>query len=290
LDGSKLRQDLLVAESAKEIKCRNCEKEGQFVHFLKTETTKGPVYMEYGSMPGDGRQGDPNYRNLFFIDPRVFGLRASRAGQMHAHQLDAILGKTDRTPPSLEKTKWNGNEAYIVRFTATSGPKAKFAYWIVPEMDHSVVRCEHEGQDDAGKKYLASLKCEIEKYGKPGIWFPKAYVAEGTSGEKSLWRETMHLTDVKINEDLPPDTFKLIGMNIPVGWPIYGTAVPDKNKKYKWDGSKMIESTPPNAKDQPKQTASAPLEEGSAKTILLTAAAALAVSGTVALGLYFRNR
>ena len=286
LDGDKLRQDRLDNGKIEDLKCRNCEKEGQFIRFINQGK---PVYMEYGTMPGDGRRGDGNYRNLFLIDPRVLGLMATTAGVLHPYQLDSILATTDRTPPTLEKNKWNGKDAFIVRFEAKSGPKIKYALWIVPSMDYSVVQSAKESEDGSGTKYASILKCEMEKYGKPGTWFPKSYAAEDVSVGKTLWREKMELSDVTINEPLPANTFKLAGMNIPVGWPIYGSALPDKRKRYKWDGSKIVESDSPKAKDQPKSSSAAPTN-GTPRGVLLAGAGGLAIAGTLTLGLFFRKR
>lgn len=288
LDGIQLREDRFVADRIQSIQCRNCEKAGQFIRFHNVKIGANPVMIELGTMPGDGVKGDPNYRNLFFTDPRVFGLQPSISGVLHAFKIDTMLGRADRTPPILEKTKWNGYDAYIIRFVLTTGDKAKYAYWLVPAMDYSVVRVDGESES-MGRKTSLSLKSEMERHGKPGIWFPKSYVAESHIDGKLAWSDTVSVTDVTINQPLPADTFRLAGMNIPAGWPIKGSALPDKTKQYEWDGKKIVERGAPKGKAPPDEASSAP-PGSSQRGLFLTGAGVLALGGTVALALAYRKR
>jgi hypothetical protein len=284
LDGKKLRQDKLVGNRITD--CRNCEKDGQFIHFNSTKVQGNPVSMEFGTMPGDGKKGDTNYQNMFFYDPRVFGLQTASIDNFHAYALDTLLGGADRTAPSLEKTRWNGQEAYLVQFTRTTS-QAKVSFWIVPEMDYSVVQVESAGTV-AGKSFNQSLKCEMERYGKPGVWFPKSYVAEGALEGKSAWKEKMQISDVKINEAIPADTFRMVGMNIPAGWPVHGSALPNKNKRYEWDGTDLVERKAANKRDRPKNASESPSSHKNG--MLLTAAGGLSVFGATALAIFFWKR
>lgn len=285
LDGIQLRQDDLTDGQARGIRGRNCEKEGQYVHAPNlVKEAGGKVAIQFGTMPAEGKKGDHNFGNIFFVDPRVVGLQADTAGVLYHYKLDSELGRADRTAPTIEKTKWNGHDAYLVRFTVKT-TKTTCAFWIVPEMDHSVVRIEYEG---AGK-YAKSLKCEMERYGKPGTWFPKSYQAQLVVDGKLRWRDSMELSDVKINEPIPADTFQFVGMNIPEGWPVHGSAVPFKGKWATWDGKKLVEPEPRKKKAQPKEM-SAEAPDGPPRGLLLTASAGFAVVGAIALSLFFWKR
>jgi hypothetical protein len=290
LSGNQLRHDTFRGAIVNRNICRNCEKDGQFIRYHNAKFANKSVYLEYGTMPGNGRAGDPNFRNLLFIDPRVMGLQPSSAGALHKFTLDGTLGSTDRTAPTLEKSKWNGHDVFLVRFAVTTYGKPKRTYYIVPAMDHSVVRVDFERTDDGGRKFAGSLKCDMMRYGKAGIWFPKSYLLEAFVDGKVHVRETMKLTDVTINEPLPANTFRLAGMKLPVGWPIRGSALPNKNKAYEWNGKSPVEEKPAPA---PKGSAEDVFSESSGaprRNVLLAAAGTFAVAGAFALGAFFWKR
>ncbi len=269
LDGKRLRQDRLAGEGVKEITCINCEKEGQFIQFHSADK----VSVQYEKMDS------ANYRDIMLVDPRVVGLQTAQSGFLWNYKLDTSLGSADRSAPTSEKTKWNGIDGYVVRFKQTTTGR-KLTYWIVPSMDYSVVRVDFE---ITGKNVITtrSLKCEMEKHGKPGVWFPKSYVAEEYKGGKLTWSEKLAITDVKINEDLPVDTFRFAGMNIPAGRTIYGNALPTKRSKiYQWDGKEIIEVDRAKNKEPTKEMSEAsPVNRG----MLLAGAGGLSVVGAVAL-------
>ena len=96
----------------------------------------------------------------------------------------------------------------------------------------------------------------------------------------------MEVSNVQINEALPPDTFRFAGMNIPAGWPVRGSALPEPRKLYEWDGNAIID---PGAKKAPPVKMSSATEPPNRAT-LLTAAGGLSVCGAVVLGVYFWKR
>jgi hypothetical protein len=288
LDAIQLRQDELSGEQVLAINCRNCEKKGQYIRCpTMNKDERAKVSIEFGSMPGEGRKGDANYHNMFLLDPRVIGLQAETVGVLHHYKLDTELGRTDRGPATLEKTKWNGHETYLIRFVVKT-TKVKYSFWIVPTMDHSVVRIDCEGEG----KYLKTVKCDMDRYGKPATWFPKSYVAELVVDGKLRWRDSMDLSDAKINEPVPASAFQLSGMGIPEGWPLNGSALPFKSKKGTWDGQKLIEAEIRTKKSAPpkKELSVAPSDLTPPRGLLLGVGAVMAMVGAIALTLFFWKR
>lgn len=274
IDGNQLRNDRPT-----EILSFNSPKEGQYIRFHPSGPTGPKVALVIGLIK------EPRGM-LFSVDPRVLGLQPARNGHLWLYKLDTFLGRADRTKPTLEKGKWKEHDSYIVRFALTTGVENKWTYTIVPALDHSVVRVEYENKD--GSK--GTCESEMQRYGKPGAWFPKRCVSELRKKDGKLeWRYTTEVVDVTINEPFPVDPFQLPGMNIPVDTPIHDDSVPDK--LYKWDGKKIVErETPKKVAETREEMSFAQGDEGSKRTLLLAASGGFALAGVIAVGFVYRKR
>jgi len=281
LDGTKLRNDRLPGSPA--IECLNCPREGEFIRSLggKPDTLQPTVTVYLGKISQGGAAP--------LTDPRILGLQPVYRGIMYSYRIDTIMGRADRTKPALEKGKWQGHDCYVVRLELT-GPKTKFAFTIIPAMDHSVVRVEAENRRPDNTVWSATCESAMQRYGKPGWWFPKSCITESKVDGKLEWRDTVEVSDVTLNEPLPAKVFSLSGMDIPVGAIVMDTSSP--GKLFEWDGKSVVElPQPPSKKTGTSETPSqAQQRRNPPRTMLFAASGSLGVLAMVALGLFYRKR
>lgn len=279
VDGHRLRSDISHTFDPKEPLWRNsyglnCQKEGHYVIYSEPKG-KEQVSVRLGKIGDENQKG-----HLAVADFRALGMNpAGIAGTLRHYQLDSELGRADRTKPTLERARWQENECWIVRYTWLTAPKGKIAIWIVPSMDHSVVKMELEIQS-MGRHEKEVAEFNLKRYGKKGIWYPKSCTYVAHHDGKFFSKAATEVLEATFNEPIPADTFGFAGMKIPPGTPVNGSGVPAVGR-YVWDGRDIVE-----VPKGPQMPASVP---SSNRTWLLVLGGALTLTAGAACWLLLRK-
>jgi hypothetical protein len=213
--------------------CRNCEKENSWLTFVK----KGPNHV--GAV--EVKPITPNQPPSFLYDVRLLGIAGGDHFTIMNRNFNTILGMTDRDKPSLERSTWKGQEAWLIKYTKPRLRGQMVRIWIVPGMGHSVARMEVEGTSvskDGTYHYLSLDESELRQYGEKGVWFPASRLHELKYDGKLVARELAEVKEAVFNEPLPPDTFNFSGMDLAQGAKIVG--LEKSGRVLTWDGSKAF--------------------------------------------------
>jgi hypothetical protein len=211
----------------------------------------------------------------------VFGLVPTPSLVLFHHRIDSILGEMNRTKPALERARWKEHDCYIIRYTNLMKSKPKVAIWVVPSMDHSVVRIEVESSSD-GDHSKTWIESDLKRYGKAGIWYPTSCTYANYKNGNLHQRELIEISEATLNEPIAPDTFRMIGMDIPPGTPVSGSALPPR--RHLWDGRAIVRQAMPAVPESP------PPQSSANRSLLLVAGLVLMFVATTFVYLFFRKR
>jgi hypothetical protein len=137
------------------------------------------------------------------------------------------------------RESWKGMDCQRIDYSLTKGVRVHI--WVVPAWGPSVGRIEMENEV-AGRHYVESIESDNHQFGTANIWFPQSCVYESLRDGKSVEKEEVKVEVQSLNEPLPADTFRLAGMDIPVGWPISGYRLEGMST---WDGKEIEAKEPP---------------------------------------------
>jgi len=232
LEPSKSRRDLwwlkgAEEKSARQIDCRNCERNGYNVLWDETELPSGTIVVSFVKM---GPEYNSPQRKL--LDLRMLGLVPVHVNSLTGFHLESYLTRTDRDKPTVKRDVWKGQECWLIQYVDVW--KSNIHIWICPQKGNSVVRMISEDKGRDGVLWLSSIESTVESVGRSGLWFPSLCVFERIRDGKPDAREVLEITDLSLNEPIPPEVFSLAGMDIKDGTTISG--VPELGSWHWKDG------------------------------------------------------
>ncbi len=255
------------------IEGRNCERSGYSIDYWEKHIENGSIALELKRVPPRS-EAPPS--GIF--DPRLLGLSPVSSWSLWSHHLQAVLMRPDRTPPQLRAVRWHGIRCWAISFRSFAG--VKFDVWVVPSQGYSVVRSFSESQQ-GGKPYRQIVETEVAPVGNTGLWFPRQCTYTCTAGDKLIDSELLRVTDITLNQALPPKVFKLAGMDIAPGTVIAGETPNGKPQALDWTGTKMVPHVNPAIPFRPL--------EHSKRGWVIGMAVACVLVASVSLTLYWRR-
>jgi hypothetical protein len=272
-DGKQIRADIMLRYKKdeafhREVNCRNCEFDGYYVLLLEEKLDNKPVALALHPM-GDNVSPDSSYAVL---DPRLLGMVVDNSANLALarSRLDSYVGAPGREQVSIRRELWKGMDSQRIDYRFP--PASAVREWVVPAWGPSVGRIEVEA-DVNGHHHHDWVESEYQQVGKAGVWFPRICTHESWTDGKLTDREVVDVEVLSLNEPLPADTFRLAGMNIPVGWPVTGFREEGMST---WDGKKVVPQTPSALpKPLPPSTIRGWLYAVSAVTLAVIAAMAI---------------
>jgi len=237
-DDKSLRNDLELRyqkndPSHREIRCRNCERDGYVVRY-SFQIMDGAVMTV--SLHEIDLLADP--ASMPVIDPRLLGLFPDSTPNGIMYHDESYLRRFDRDEPSLHEDTWEEMDCWRVEYVTLNDVRIRI--WIVPAQGPSVVRMEQEWHAK-GKRdghFLDRIEVGLSRVEPAGIWYPESIVYERTKDGVSLEREVVDVVVRSMNEPLDSSTFQLIGMGIPAGTPVSGYL--DPRGSVEWDGREIV--------------------------------------------------
>ncbi len=246
-EGNQVRNDILSrypkdATQHKEINCRNCEYKGYYVEYNSYSKDVLPtVHLE-------PLAGEENPDRSAALDPRLLGLvvDTSAALGLSRSRLDSYVGAPNREGVTMEQGSWKEVECRVIHFRFPQWNQG-VRVWVVPAWGPSVVRIETSGKIERegptkGLDYQDSVESDYKPVGAAPVWFPRTCVYERRIGGKVYEREVADVEVRSLNEPLPPDVFKLAGMDIPPKTAVVGYR---KEGLSYWDGKTIVPQDPP---------------------------------------------
>jgi hypothetical protein len=173
------------------------------------------------------------------IDPKVLGIIPNQPTLANRYNLNSYIGSEASKNGTVEKGIWKGKSCYIVTFN--SG-KSQIRYWVVPEMDYSVISIERKYPLDKLKKPSEHdrTRTEYQKDTKSGIWFPKKINFKRLRNGTIRTTEYASIKLVSLNEPIDPEVFSLNGIGITPGARVRNKDLKEPVRKI-WDGEKVVD-------------------------------------------------
>lgn len=209
--------------------CRGCD-EGEYIFYSDEKDKVG------ATVGVEVRTGQKTKRlsRLQQVNPRMLGMYPDTVSNLAHKNLESVLLRPDQENMKIVQIEWRGHRCYRIHFN--SHTKANWRVWVVPDWGHSVVRISAEA-DYYGKHYSSWVESDVQQYKKSGLWYPRSCVYERHVNGSFALRQITEVRHVELNEDLPPDTFSLRGMNLPIGKSIVGLS---EKGSLIWDGEKPV--------------------------------------------------
>jgi hypothetical protein len=232
-DGERVRVDDYGAGKKREIACIHCERSNHYVWFNESNVGTPRVALCLYRLDEPG----PHLTDDLVFDFRALGVVACPFMLVGRSKVGQVLLATDRTNLRMEETKWNGIPAKQLSFTLSRPWKPQLKLIFVPEMGGNVVYSEAVAETN-GKPGKDVLESELATFGKEKIWFPKKLSYKEVIDEKVQLQEVVSVEDITLNEAIPAEIFKLIGMALPNDLRIH-TKDPALGQ-LKWDGKAIV--------------------------------------------------
>jgi hypothetical protein len=246
-DGKKLRNDDLLRYTDepkdtplhREVKCRNCEKNGYWVDYIDKKSPQGELAVSMTDMTANPL---PEVFNL--IHPRCLGMAPESFPNLTASRahLESYVARSDRRNTSIQRVSWKDREcvqiSYQLPTDADYADNAHVRIWISLHQGPSVVCIEAEA-DVHGKHYADTVESDLRQFMPSGLWYPQAVVYERLIDGKSVEKEVTEVQLLALNEPVPLEIFTLAGMELPVDKPV---SVVDKKegRLLYWNGEKLV--------------------------------------------------
>jgi hypothetical protein len=231
MDGDRLRTDHVdhypgLGDQAgrRYIECFNCERPGHHLTYPEVPHVVGRLEPVPGGKFESVRAT---------IDPRLIGYVPVTYGVLWHFRLDSYIGRADRSDPQLTREALNGVDCRVVRYTFVQG-KVQVAIWFDPKRGHHPLRIVH-----AENGFRMAVDVEPQPAGN-GLWYPKTVRFTEHVGGKLAIEEVVEVTEVRLNEPIPADTFMLRGMGIADGthFSVYGTKPTERS--WVWTGGQLV--------------------------------------------------
>jgi hypothetical protein len=231
MDGDKLRADhidhhpsLGKQTGRRYIECFNCERPGYHLTYPEVPHTMGRLLPQK-----DGKFAP--VRPTF--DPRLLGYVSGRYGTLHNFRLDSDIARSDRNNIQLTDEIMDGHNCQVVRYTIDKND-VRVAIWFDTMRGYHPIRFTFE---DGNKTFHQSTAVDLQPVGN-GLWYPRIVrFAQHVRGMLDV-EETIEVTEVRINQPIPVETFSLKGMEIADG--TYFDIVGTTERSWVWRDGKLI--------------------------------------------------
>lgn len=208
-----------------------------------------------------------SYTNMM-IDPLVVGMVCSRAGHLYTQNLRSTVGHASRINLRFERAIVEGQAVEQVTYSVPEFHK-NVRLLFAPDKGWSPISCEIELPDRRapGATYLHKMSVEVAAIGADQLWFPKLITLKGyrrpaelgqeSASEESVYKEELEVSDVHLNEPIPPETFNFAGMEIPPGT-IIDFISDQVEPMRKWNGKEAVFAAPQRGHDEIQPRANRP--------------------------------
>ncbi len=237
----RLRCDRIMltrAEEHRTVYCENCERPGCYVFYDDRDLPKNrrPLLLQSMEVPAGAVRRGADLR----FDPRVIGVGGRSFFIYHSVTVGKLIGRTDRSPPTIRATEWQGKKAWSVSYRLNHGPSVVDTF--VPECGYCMVRHELESLPvEAGADSIKNImEAEPAQHGSKGRWFPAKVVFHQYRNGALTEKNVIKIEDAAFNEPILPTTFMISGMAIPAGASV-NMLVPGAKGAYYWDGATIVQ-------------------------------------------------
>ena len=130
-------------------------------------------------------------------DVRERGVTFDRVAKDSRYKSFKVLGPDPTTSSAIQVT---------FQF-AGSGRPVNYAVWLDPAVNHLIRRVVRTVESPQG---VLAYEMAVEQFGEPkaGIFIPTTVVFHSKVGKVAFPKVTLTLTDLRVNESLPPATFR----------------------------------------------------------------------------------
>lgn len=222
LDGSRVRED---QESGGVVRTK-CFGEKLYYGYEHREG--------YGLEVRDFRFASRKDHHYFVHDPTILMLYPLWYRVSESVHKESFIGSPRRTKFALQRTQWDGQEAWQVSFMQND---CRITYWVVPSRGYSIVRMA---------SYAPTPQTVIEHsvqstnaHVRDGIWFPTTVRYVELVDGKLTEQEDLEIETISINEPIDSAIFTPSGMNIPPGT-VASRFPRTSDDKLMWDGKQVV--------------------------------------------------
>lgn len=258
MSGTKIRADVTrdggTFAGFRTVDCLNCDTDGWGIRANDKPPMATTVFRL--NAPGASELRDA-------IDPRLIGYAPRSFARLKGARLDGTVGRPDRDEPIVTTERLNGLDCRVLRWTNKNG--ARVGVWVCPAQGYNVLRIEARSPAGQKPEHVQSVSSELSQSQPSGLWFPRRVVYEDRPGGELREREVVDITEVQLNEAIPPETFTLDGIKLRAG--AYIANQGDRKKSGFWDPATQT-ITPPSPPPGLLQVANpaTPVETGSRPT------------------------
>jgi hypothetical protein len=169
--------------------------------------------------------------------PRLLGTSPIDSFNVVHFDLESLIGKTDRSTPTLTRARWNGLDCWKIDYTAKDGMLVRA--WAAPERGNSIVRLEIERSGKSAFKGRSTIECDVRRVAGTEIWFPVAINFESTINGRLQRTESLKIESEQFNKPLDPKVFTPAGMAIAAG--THASFNPRRGRsEWYWDGKNFV--------------------------------------------------
>jgi hypothetical protein len=225
LSGNQIRADVVRQGSAfagfRTVECLNCDKEGWGIRANDMPRMATSVFRL-------GPSGAEDMRDA--IDPRLIGYAPNTFAVLKNMRLDSWVGRTDRDDPAVTAERFEGLNCWVVRWANKNGWRS--GVWVCPSQGHNVIRIESRSPPNEKQQLVQAVTSELVQVQPSGLWFPRRAVYEQRTDDDLEYREIIQVSDVRVNEPIPAETFTLAGIGLRPGAFVLSE---DRKKGGRWD-------------------------------------------------------
>jgi hypothetical protein len=204
--------------------------EGRYVFFTNIDSPIGVPSVQISN------DRESNRFPIIINDPRVFGIKPIQFGLLPSVQFDETLSSI-KPGDSCEAVTFRGQPAIRSIRKLPGDHPFEIIRWYLPSCGGEVAKYERiDHTPDDQNSLVYETFPELHK--ASGIWYPRRTVYIFTAKGKIVNHEEVIVKELEINKPLPPDTFSLRGLPVPIGRTIRGLEGSDS--KHNWDGTHPI--------------------------------------------------
>lgn len=167
------------------------------------------------------------------VDPRKIGLIPRDQGLFYRFEPNHFLAPDD--PEKVNRSPDVIDNVDVVKIEFEKG-RMPVTLWIDEARGPSLVAAETE-QPYKGGVLRDSIAVELAQYGE--FWYPGVVEYERKHDGELLQRSVLKVTSAEFNIDLPPNTFTLAGLGLPIGKMVREIPAPPGPVR-QWDGKQLV--------------------------------------------------
>ncbi len=245
--GTKIRADVIrdggTFAGFRTVDCLNCDKDGWGIR-ANDKPQMATTVFRLGGTGAELRDA---------IDPRLLGYSPRSFAALRDARLDGTVGRPDRDEPVVTSERLNGLDCWVIRWTNTNG--ARVSVWVCPSQGDNVFRVEVRSPSEQKPEHVQAVFTELSQSQPSGLWFPKRVIYEDRPGGDLRRREVVDITELHLNEAIPPETFTLDGIKLRLG--AYISDQSERKRSGFWDPATqtITPPSPPASLFQPSKPA-----------------------------------